>query len=67
MMKKIGKVFGLLILMLMFGVAGAGIYDWGMVRWGPPVIQISEKHVPQLATGVVSKADLDDRIQCLQN
>ena len=44
-MKKIGKVFGLLILMLMFGVAGAGIYDWGKDRWVAPVSQKMEGEV----------------------
>jgi len=45
MMKKIGKVFGLLILMLMLGVAGAGIYDWGKDRWVAPVSQKMEGEV----------------------
>ena len=44
-MKKIGKVFGLLILMLMLGVAGAGIYDWGKDRWVAPVSQKMEGEV----------------------
>jgi hypothetical protein len=45
MMKKIGKVFGLLILMLMLGVAGVGIYDWGKDRWVAPVSQKMEGEV----------------------
>ena len=44
-MKKIGKVFGLLILVLMLGVAGAGIYDWGKDRWVAPVSQKMEGEV----------------------
>ena len=44
-MKNIGKVFGLLILMLMLGVAGAGIYDWGKDRWVAPVSQKMEGEV----------------------
>ena len=44
-MKKIGKVFGLLILMLMLGVAGAGIYDWGKDRWVALVSQKMEGEV----------------------
>ena len=44
-MKKIGKVFGLLILMLMLGVAGVGIYDWGKDRWVAPVSQKMEGEV----------------------